>query len=165
MANITLGGTPATTVGDIAQIGDKLKDFTLVSPDMSSKTLAGFTGKKLVFNIFPSVDTGVCAQSIRTFNKEAASMENTVVLNISKDLPFAQKRFCGAEGIENVEMLAEYRNNNFSESYKVLISNGAFEGLMSRAVITANENGEVLYSEQVPEIGQEPNYQAALASL
>lgn len=165
MADITLGGKPAKTNGTLPQKGDGLKDFRLVNTDMQTKSLADYKGKKLVINIFPSVDTGVCAKSVREFNQRAADMKNTVVLNISKDLPFAQKRFCAAEGIDNVEMLSDYRFNRFGEDYNTQITDGAFEGLMSRAVIVADENGKVVHSEQVPEIGQEPDYEAALSSL
>ena len=165
MAEITLGGKPAKTNGTLPQKGDGLKDFRLVNTHMQTRSLADYQGKKLVMNIFPSVDTGVCAKSVREFNERAAGMENTVVLNISKDLPFAQKRFCGAEGIDNVEMLSDYRFNQFGDDYNTQITDGAFEGLMSRAVIVADENGKVVHSEQVPEIGQEPDYEAALSSL
>lgn len=165
MAQITLGGNPATTSGNIPQKGDKLNDFKLVNPSMETKSLSDYSGKKLVMNIFPSVDTGVCAKSVHEFNKRASENDNTAVLNISKDLPFAQKRFCGAEGLENVEMLSDFRNSGFDNNYNVEIQDGAFEGLMSRVVIVANENGEVLYSEQVPEIGQEPDYESALKHL
>lgn len=165
MAQITLGGNPANTNGTIPQKGDKLKDFKMVGADMQEKGLADYSGKRLVMNIFPSVDTGVCSASVHQFNKLASSKENTAVLNISKDLPFAQKRFCGAEGLDNVEMLSDFRYNTFGQDYQTLITDGGFQGLMSRVVIVANENGEVLYSEQVPEIGQAPNYDDALANL
>lgn len=165
MAKITLGGNPTETVGDIPQKGDGLKDFKLVNTDMETKTLKDYEGKRIVMNIFPSVDTGVCAKSVREFNEKAADLDNTVVLNISKDLPFAQKRFCGAEGIDKVEMLSDYRFNDFGKEYQTDITDGAFEGLMSRAVIVADENQKVIHSEQVPEIGQEPDYDAALSAL
>lgn len=165
MAQITLGGKPANTSGNIPQKGDNLQDFKLVNPAMETKTLNDYSGRKLVLNIFPSVDTGICAKSVHEFNKRAGSSANTTVLNISKDLPFAQKRFCGAEGLENVEMLSDYRNTGFDQGYHVEIKDGAFEGLMSRVVIVADENGTVQYSEQVPEIGQEPDYESALKHL
>jgi len=165
MAQITLGGKPANTTGNIPQKGDKLQDFNLVNPGMETKSLTDYKGKKLVLNIFPSVDTGICAKSVHEFNKRAGSTDNTKVLNISKDLPFAQKRFCGAEGLENVEMLSDFRNTGFDQGYHVQIKDGAFEGLMSRVVIVADENGTVQYSEQVPEIGQEPDYESALKHL
>lgn len=165
MADITLGGKATKTNGTIPQKGDGLKDFRLVNTDMQTKSMNDYKGKKLVMNIFPSVDTGVCAKSVREFNKRAAGKQNTVVLNISKDLPFAQKRFCAAEGLDNVEMLSDYRFNQFGNDYHTQITDGSFEGLMSRAVIVADENGKVIHSEQVPEIGQEPDYEAALNSL
>mgnify|MGYP000200441933 CR=1 FL=1 len=165
MAQITLGGKPANTSGNIPQKGDKLQDFKLVNPSMETKTLNDYQGKKLVLNIFPSVDTGICAKSVHEFNKKAGSADNTLVLNISKDLPFAQKRFCGAEGLENVEMLSDFRYNNLDKGYNVLITDGGFEGLLSRVVIVADENGTVQYSEQVPEVGQEPDYESALKHL
>ena len=165
MADITLGGKAAKTNGTIPQKGDGLKDFRLVSPDMQTKTMADYKGKKLVMNIFPSVDTGVCAKSIHEFNKRAGQKENTVVLNISKDLPFAQKRFCGAEGLENVEMLSDFRDGNFGKAYNVSFSDGPLAPLHSRAVVVLDEEGQVLYTEQVPEIVDEPNYKAALEAL
>lgn len=165
MAEITLGGNPATTTGTIPQKGDKLPDFKLVDIDLNAKTLADYKGKKILMSIFPSVGTGVCAASLRKFNEIASSLDNTVVLNVSKDLPFAQKGFCAAEGLENVIMLSDFRYNSFDDNYHVLILNGGFEGLLSRAVIIADENGVVQYSEQVPAIGQEPNYDEALKHL
>ena len=165
MADITIGGNPINTTGTIPQVGEKIKDFKLVAPDMSIKSLADYKGKKLVLNIFPSVGTGVCAKSVHGFNSAAGSKADTVVLNISKDLPFAQKAFCGAEGLDNVEMLSDFRPNDFSANYNTVLLNGPFEGLHSRVVIVADAEGNVMYSEQVPEIGQEPNYDAALSSL
>jgi len=165
MAEITLGGKPTQTVGEILSKGDGLKDFKLVNSEMETRTLKDYEGKRLVMNIFPSIDTGICAKSVREFNAKAAEAENTVILNISKDLPFAQKRFCGAEGIDKVEMLSDYRFNDFGKTYNTDITDGAFEGLMSRVVIVADENQKVIHSEQVPEIGQEPDYDAALNSL
>jgi thiol peroxidase len=165
MAEITLGGNAAKTNGTIPQKGSKLKDFTLVNPSMEDVSMSAYAGKNLVLNIFPSVDTGVCAASVREFNKRAAALDNTVVLNISKDLPFAQKRFCAAEGLEGVETLSDYRYGKIASDYQTEIIDGAFKGLLSRVVIVANANGEVVHSEQVPEIGQEPNYEAALSAL
>jgi len=165
MAEITLGGNPIHTNGELPQSGNKAPDFKLTAHDLSDKSLSDYAGKRVVLNIFPSIDTEVCASSVRKFNEKAAGLENTAVLNISKDLPFAHKRFCAAEGIENAETLAEYRDHQFSESYGVQIIDGPFAGLMSRAVVVLNENGEVAYTEQVPEIGQEPNYEEALAAL
>jgi thiol peroxidase len=133
--------------------------------DLSDKSLADFKGKKIVLNIFPSVDTGTCAASVRAFNKEASQFDNTVVLCISKDLPFAQGRFCAAEGLNNVVTLSEYKDSNFSDAYQLAIADGPLAGLLSRVVITLDETGKVLYEEQVAEIADEPNYAAAIASL
>ncbi len=165
MAKITLGGNPINTNGELPKTGTKAPNFTFVKSDMTEVSLKDFAGKKIILNIHPSVDTGVCATSIRKFNEEASSLDNTVVLSISKDLPFAQKRFCGAEGIENVISLSGYRNNSFSKDYGVEVIDGAFTGLYARAVVVVNEGGNVAYSELVPEIAQEPNYEAALNAL
>jgi thiol peroxidase len=165
MAQITLGGNPFNTNGEIPQKGESIKEFELVTDSLQRKTLIDFSGKRLILNIFPSVDTGVCAASIRKFNQEGSKLDNTTVLCISRDLPFAQKRFCGAEGIENVEMLSDFEAGQFSKDYGLYAIDGGFKGLSSRVVIVTDENHSVLYSEQVPEIGQEPNYEAALASL
>lgn len=165
MAKITLGGNPTNTNGDLPTVGSTAPDFTLVKSDMSEASLSDYKGKKLVLNIFPSVDTGVCATSIRKFNEKASSLDNTEVLCISKDLPFAQARFCGAEGIENVTVLSGYRNTNYSKAYGVEIADGAFAGLDARAVVVVDESGVVKHSELVSEIGTEPNYEAAITSL
>jgi thiol peroxidase len=165
MAQLTLGGNPFNTNGEIPQKGDSIQDFELVTNSFQRKSLADYSGKRLILNIFPSVDTGVCAASIRKFNEEGAKLDNTTVLCISRDLPFAQKRFCGAEGIENVEMLSDFESGQFSNDYGLFAIDGGFKGLSARVVIVTDENNNVLYSEQVPEIGQEPNYEAALASL
>lgn len=165
MANITLGGTATTTNGELPGIGNKAGNFSLSAVDLSTKALDDYQGKNIILNIFPSVDTGVCATSIRTFNKTAADLDNTVVLCISRDLPFAQGRFCGAEGIENVEMLSDFKTGQFGKDYGLEIIDGAFAGLHSRCIVVINPEGNVVYTEQVPEIGQEPNYDAALASL
>ena len=165
MASITLGGNPTNTIGELPAVGSQAPDFSLSSADLSSKSLADFSGINLILNIFPSVDTGVCATSVRTFNKSAASTENTKVLCISRDLPFAQARFCGAEGIENVVMLSDFADGSFGKDYGVEISDGAFAHLHSRAIVVLNGSGEVVYTEQVPEVGQEPNYEAALAAI
>lgn len=165
MASITLGGNPANTIGKLPTTGSKAQDFTLKAADLSSKSLSDYAGSNLILNIFPSVDTGVCATSVRTFNKSAANLENTKVLCISRDLPFAQARFCGAEGIENVEMLSDFVDGSFGKNYGVEIIDGAFENLHSRAIVVINSNGEIVYTEQVPEVGQEPNYDGALASI
>ncbi len=165
MAEIGLGGTPVRTAGDIPAKGAEAPDFALVSSDFKEVKLSDFKGKKVVLNIFPSIDTSVCATSVRKFNETAANKDNAVVLNISKDLPFAHKRFCAAEGLEGVLALSEYKNNRFSENYKVDMVNGNMEGLMSRAVVVVDEEGKVIHSEQVDDIAHEPNYEAALAVL
>ncbi len=165
MANITLGGNPCTTVGDLPQRGTQAPDFILTGLDMADVSLSSLSGKNLVLNIFPSVDTGVCAASVRKFNAEASKLSDTLVLCISMDLPFAQKRFCGAEGLNNVLMLSDYRSKNFGKTYGVEISNGAFAGLHARAVVVIDKSGKVVYTELVPEIGQEPDYEMALAAL
>ena len=165
MAKITLGGNPIETQGDLPAVGSQAPNFELSAADLSLKSLKDYAGKKLVLNIFPSVDTNVCATSVRTFNKEAAALEGVTVINISKDLPFAMKRFCGAEGIENVENLSEFRNQSFSDGYQVSMTSGALAGLFSRAVVVVDEAGKIAHTEQVPEIAQEPNYEAALAAL
>lgn len=165
MATITLGGNPVHTSGELPKTATKATDFKLVKPDLSIATLADYAGKKLVLNIFPSVDTGTCAASVRKFNEKASQLQNTTVLCISRDLPFAQKRFCGAEGLENVENLSDFKNGQFGKDYGLEITDGPLAGLHSRVVVVINENGEVVYTEQVAEIADEPNYEAALAAL
>lgn len=165
MAEITLGGTPTKTVGNLPEIGSEAPMFVLTKPDMKSISLDDMKGKKVVLNIFPSVDTGVCAASVRKFNEEAAALENTTILCVSMDLPFAQARFCGAEGIENVVMGSDFKAGQFGQDYGVRVDNGAFEGLHSRAIVVLDENGKVVHTEQVPEIGQEPNYKAAISAV
>ncbi len=165
MASITLGGNPINTNGSLPQVGSKAVDFQLVRNDLSVATLADFAGSKLVLNIFPSIDTGTCATSVRTFNAKASALENTKVLCISRDLPFAQKRFCGAEGLENVVNLSDFKDGSFGKNYGLEIVDGPLAGLLSRVVIILDENGVVKYTEQVTEIANEPNYDAALAAL
>ena len=165
MAQITLKGNTINTVGNLPQVGSQAKDFSLVGTDLSVKTLADFKGSRVVLNIFPSIDTGTCATSVRKFNEKASSLENTKVLCISRDLPFAQNRFCGAEGLENVVNLSDFKNNSFGNDYGLAIADGPLAGLHSRAVVVLDENGVVKYTEQVPEIVDEPNYEAALAAL
>lgn len=165
MAKITLHGDPINTLGTLPAVGTQAADFKLTANDLSEKSLADYKGKKVVLNVFPSVDTGVCAASVRAFNKEAAALSDTVVLCISKDLPFAQKRFCASEGLENVETLSEFKDNNFSDAYQLRITDGPLSGLLSRAVIVLDAEGKIKHTEQVPEVGQEPNYEAALAAL
>jgi len=164
MATTKLGENTVHTLGNLPSVGSKAPEFSLTGMDLKEVNSSEFTGKKLVLNIFPSVDTGVCAASVREFNKRAASLQNTVVLCISKDLPFAMKRFCGAEGISNVVALSDFRNN-FSEKYGVQLADGAFAGLDARAVVVVNETGHVAYTELVPQIGQEPDYEKAIGAL
>lgn len=165
MATITLGGNPIHTSGELPKKGSKVPDFQLVKTDLAVVSLSDFAGSRLVLNIFPSIDTGVCATSVRIFNQKASSLQNTKVLCISRDLPFAQKRFCGAEGIENVENLSDFKDGRFGQDYGLTITDGPLAGLHSRVVIVVDENGVITYSQQVPEIAEEPNYEAALASL
>lgn len=165
MATITLKGTPIETIGDLPKVGEKAPAFTLTKRDLSETTLDDFAGKRIVLNIFPSIDTQVCATSVRRFNVEAAKLENSVVLCVSADLPFAHERFCGAEGIDDVLLLSSFRSEAFGKDYGVKITSGPLTGLMSRAVVIIDESVKVIYTEQVPEIVQEPNYEAALAAL
>jgi len=165
MASITLKGNPIHTSGELPKVGSKLADFKLVKNDLSIATLGDFAGSKLVLNIFPSIDTGTCATSVRKFNTSASQLENTKVLCISRDLPFAQKRFCGAEGLENVVNLSDFQEGSFGKANGLEIVDGVLAGLHSRSVIVVDENGMVSYTEQVLEIANEPNYEAALASL
>ena len=165
MASITLGGNPINTSGELPKVGSNAPQFQLVKIDLSIATLADFAGSKLVLNIFPSVDTGTCAASVRHFNRDASALENTKVLCISRDLPFAQKRFCGAEGLENVINLSDFNTGSFGKDYGLEIVDGPLAGLHSRVVIVLDETGKVVYKEQVPEIADEPNYEAALATL
>lgn len=165
MATITLKGNPVNTAGELPAVGAPAPAFTLTGTDLKDFSLADFAGKRVVLNIFPSVDTGVCAASVRRFNQEAAKLANTVVVCASQDLPFAQKRFCGAEGLDNVVMGSGFRHPEFARAYGLAISEGGMAGLLSRAVVVIDEHGKVLYTEQVPEIGQEPNYEKAIASL
>ena len=165
MASITLGGNPIHTSGNLPEKGSKASDFKLIKNDLSTASLSDFSGKKVVLNIFPSIDTGTCAQSVRTFNEKASKLENTIVLCISRDLPFAQKRFCGAEGLENVVNLSDFKSGEFGKNYGLEITDGPLAGLHSRVVIVLDENGTILHAEQVGEIADEPNYEAALAVL
>lgn len=164
MADITFKGNPANTVGTLPEVGSELKDFKLVSTDLSEKSLSDYKGKKVILSIFPSIDTGVCQAAARKFNEAASGLDNTVVINISRDLPFALNRFCASEGLDKVDNLSDFRGS-FGEDYGVTLSNSPLQGLLSRAVIVADENGKVVYAEQVPEITQEPDYDAALNAV
>ncbi|TDD95095.1 thiol peroxidase [Flavobacterium cellulosilyticum] len=165
MASLTLKGNSINTSGELPKIGSKLTDFKLVKTDLSIASLRDFAGSKVVLNIFPSVDTGTCATSIRKFNESASKLDNTKVLCISRDLPFAQKRFCGAEGIENVINLSDFKDGSFGKSNGLDFVDGLLAGLNSRAIIVLDANGTIIYTQQVSEIVDEPNYEAALAVL
>lgn len=165
MATVTLKGTPISTVGDLPEAGTKAPLFTLVGTDLADVALETFAGKRVVLNVFPSLDTSTCAASVKRFNEEASSLENTIVLCISMDLPFAQDRFCGAEGLENVTPLSAFRDHAFGEDYGVRITDGPIAGLFARAVVVVGEDGVVKYSQLVPEISEEPDYAGALAAL
>lgn len=165
MATITLKGNEINTSGNLPAVGATAKDFQLTGVDLSTKSLSDFAGHNVILNIFPSIDTGTCAASVRNFNKEAANLENTKVLCMSRDLPFAQNRFCGAEGIENVVMLSDFKSGQFGKDYGLEITDGPLAGLSSRSIVILNPEGKVTYTEQVSETVDEPNYEAALASL
>jgi thiol peroxidase len=165
MAKILLKGNIISTKGDLPGPGSKAPDFMLTKTDMSDVGLSGFSGKKIVMNIFPSIDTSVCATSVRRFNAAASNHPDTFVLCISADLPFAQKRFCGAEGLNNVVPLSTFRHPEFGDAYGVRIIDGTLAGLMSRAIVVVNVKGVVVHAQQAPDIGQEPNYEKALSAL
>lgn len=164
MAEVTLGGNPVHTIGELPEIGTKAPDFAVTGTNLADVTLESLAGKKVVLNIFPSVDTATCAQSVRHFNQSASGLENTVVLCVSADLPFAQKRFCGAEGINNVQTGSTFRSN-FGQSYGVTLADGPLSGLLARAVVVLDESSTVVHTQLVPEIGTEPNYDDALDAL
>ena len=165
MASVLFGGKPVNTNGDLPKVGAKAPAFQLVTTDLSILSLSDFAGTKLVLNIFPSIDTPTCATSVRKFNADASKLPNTKVLCISRDLPFAQKRFCGAEGLENVINLSDFNTGNFGKAYGLEFIDGAFVGLHSRAVVVIDENGIIKYTEQVPNTSDEPNYEAAFTAL
>lgn len=165
MSQVTLKGNPVEVAGNFPQVGQTAPAFSLVAKDLSDSTLENYAGKRKVLNIFPSVDTPTCATSVRTFNQEAGALDNTVVLCISADLPFAQARFCGAENLGNVVTLSTLRGTAFLNDYGVAISTGPLAGLAARAVVVLDADNKVLHSELVSEIAQEPNYEAAKASL
>lgn len=164
MATVTLKGNPLETAGELPKVGTAAPAFTLVKHDLSEVSLKDYQGKKLVLNIFPSIDTGTCAMSVRTFNQKAADLDNTAVLCVSMDLPFALGRFCGAEGIDKVSTGSGFRST-FGEDYGLTFRTGPLAGLYSRSVIVIDESGKVLYTEQVQETTEEPNYEAALNAL
>ena len=165
MASVIFGGKPVNTNGELPKVGSKAPDFKLTTTDLSIVTLADFDGSKVVLNIFPSIDTPTCATSVRKFNAEASKFENTKVLCISRDLPFAQKRFCGTEGLENVINLSDFNTGNFGKDYGLEFVDGAFAGLHSRAIVVIDENGIIKHTEQVANTSNEPNYEAAYAVL
>lgn len=165
MATIKLGENNIETVGTLPKVGDTAPDFNLISQDLSSKKLSDYKGSRVIMNIFPSIDTNVCATSVRKFNEKATGLKNTKVLCISKDLPFAQKRFVSDEELENVTNLSDFRDGNFGKTYGVEMKTGALQGLHSRAVVVLDENGKVIHSQQVPSIGEEPDYLSALKPL
>lgn len=165
MTTVTFKGKPVEVKGHFPQKGETAKDFTLVKSDLSEFSLHELKGKKVILNIFPSLDTSVCAMSVRKFNELAAQAANTAILAISKDLPFAHARFCTTEGIQNVTGLSAFRNTDFEENYGVAIANGPLAGLLARAVIILNEQGQVIYTELVSEITTEPDYEKALSAL
>ncbi|RZS90484.1 thiol peroxidase [Aquimarina brevivitae] len=165
MATITLKGNKIHTVGTLPEVGEKAPEFELVNTDLSTSKLSDYKGSKVVLNIFPSVDTGICAASVRAFNEKASKLDNTKVLCISRDLPFALQRFCGAEGLEDVINHSDFKAGTFGKEYGLEITDGPLAGLHSRAVIVVDENGKIVYTEQVPEIAQEPDYDAAIKAL
>lgn len=165
MAEIMLKGNSIHTIGDLPETGSQAPDFTLTKTDLSDVKLSDLKGRRVILNVFPSLDTAVCATSVRKFNEEASQLENTEVLCASLDLPFAHNRFCVAEGIEKVSAVSELRSRDFGTDYGLRIIDGPLAGLFSRAVIVIDENGKVIYTEQVPEIAQEPDYQSAVEVL
>jgi thiol peroxidase len=165
MSTVLFGDQEAHTSGSLPAIGGIAPDFTVTDTELNDFSLSSLRGKRVVLNIFPSINTGVCQASVREFNKRAAELSDTVVVCISKDLPFAHKEFCGAEGIENVVSASQYKNSSFNDGYQVELVDSPFEGLFSRAVVVVDKDGKVIYTEQVPAIGQEPNYDAAMAVL
>jgi thiol peroxidase len=165
MALTKLGPVEANTIGNLPSIGSTAPDFILSGNDMKDVSSKEFAGKTIVLNIFPSVDTGVCSASVREFNKRAASLNNTVILCISKDLPFAQKRFCGAEGIDRAITLSDFKGRGFGKAYGIELIDSNFAGLFARSVVVIDSSGKVKYTELVPQIGQEPNYDDALKAI
>lgn len=165
MASVLFGGNPVNTNGELPEVGSKAPDFKLLTSNLSNVSLSDFAGSKIVLNIFPSIDTPTCATSVRKFNAEAGKLENTKVLCISRDLPFAQNRFCGAEGLENVINLSDFNTGNFGKDYGLEFVEGAFSGLHSRAIVVIDENGIIKHTEQVANTSNEPNYEAVYAVL
>jgi thiol peroxidase len=165
MAQVTFKGNPIHTSGDLPQKGSEASDFSLTNQDLQEHSLQDYAGKRKILNIVPSLDTGVCAASAKTFEARADQLENTVVITVSMDLPFAQKRFCSAEGIENVVTLSAFRSSDFAQKYGVEMVDSPMRGLLARAVVVLDEKNRVTYTELVPEIAQDPDYDAAVAAL
>lgn len=165
MSKVTLKGNPVSTIGELPVVGLKAPEFSLVGTNLADVKNTDFPGKRLVLNIFPSLDTATCAASVRRFNVEASKLQDATVVCISKDLPFAHGRFCTTEGIENVVSASEFRSNTFGKSYGVMITDGPLQGLLARAVVVLDKDGTVLHSQLVPEITEEPDYESALNSL
>ncbi len=165
MAEITLKGNPINTCGDLPAVGSAAPGFTLVAGDLSEQSLQDFSGNNIILNIVPSFDTPVCATSVKSFNEKAGQMDGTQVINISMDLPFAQKRFCESNQVEHVTNLSAFRCSDFGKAYGMELVDGPLKGLLGRAIVVINGQGNVVYTELVPEIAQEPNYDAALSSL
>ena len=165
MANITLGNNPIKTIGNLPEIGDQAKDLCLIANDLSKINLNSFNGSRILMNIFPSIDTEICAISVKKFNEQASQLKNTKILCISRDLPFSQKRFCGSENIDNVITLSDFADGSFGKDYGLTILDGVMSNLHSRCIIILDESHKVIYTEQVPEIAIEPNYEKALSIL
>lgn len=165
MATVTLKGNPINTIGELPAVGSAAPDFNLVNTSLEAVSLKDFAGKKLILNIFPSIDTPTCATSVKAFNEKAGSLADTTVLCVSRDLPFAHKRFCGAEGVENVQSVSDFRGPSFGKDYGVTLADGPIADLFSRAIVAIGGDGKVLYTEQVGEIADEPNYDKALAAI
>ncbi|MGH1484820.1 MAG: thiol peroxidase [Cellvibrionaceae bacterium] len=165
MATVTLKGNPIETYADLPTVGNSAPDFTLVRDDLSETSLADYHGQKIILNIFPSIDTPTCQMSVRTFNEKASTLENTTVICVSADLPFAQKRFCGSEGIENVSNASTFRSPEFGQNYGLTFTNGPLQGLLARAVVVIDAEGKIAYTELVGEVADEPNYDSAIALL
>lgn len=165
MGQVTLKGNACQTSGDLPAVGSKAPDFTLVAGDLSEKSIGDFEGKNVIISIVPSLDTGTCATSAKKFNEKAGALGDTVIVNVSKDLPFAQKRFCEAENLDHITNLSAFRCNKFGEDYGIGLVDGPLKGLLTRAIVVVNGTGEVVYTELVPEIADEPNYDAALAAV
>ena len=165
MSTVTLGGNPVNTNGTLPTVGTVAPQFQLVGNDLAEVSLQDYIGQRVILNIFPSIDTATCATSVRTFNKMASDLENTKVLCISRDLPFAQKRFCGSEGLENVVNLSDFRDGSFGADYGLNLTDSALKGLHARAIVVVDEKGVISHTELVSEIANEPNYEAALKAL